>query len=176
MVTVQQCGAEEIVGQAKWTTNNHSKGRSSSKEGDVVYMVGLEGSPLLWAPSGKPNINSNKYCSQLDQLKAALNKKCPELVSRKHIIFHQDNARPQVSLMTKQKLLELGWEVLIQLPYSPDIAPSDFHYLGLYKILLMEKMSIPWKTVKGTWNSSLLKKIKSFRKMELWSCLKNGRR
>ena len=112
-------------------------------------------------------INSNKYCSQLDQLKAALDEKHPELINRKLIIFHQDNARPHVSLMTKQKLLELGWEVLIQLPYSPDIAPSDFHYLGLYKILLMEKMSIPWKTVKGTWNSSLLKKIKSFRKMEL---------
>ena len=33
-------------------------------------------------------------------------------------------------------------------------------YFGLYKILLMEKISIPWKTVEGTWNSSLLKKIK----------------
>ena len=29
--------------------------------------------------------------------------------------------------MTRQKLLELGWEVLIHLPYSPDIVPSDFH-------------------------------------------------
>ena len=72
-------------------------------------------------------INSNKYCSQLDQLKAALDKKCPELVNRKHIIFHQDNTRPHVSLMTRQKLLQLGWEVLIYLPYSPDIAPLDFH-------------------------------------------------
>ena len=26
----------------------------------------------------------------------------------------------------------------------------------------MEKVSIPWKTVKGTWSSSLLKKIKKF--------------
>ena len=26
----------------------------------------------------------------------------------------------------------------------------------------MEKISIPWKTVKDTWNSSLLKKIKKF--------------
>ena len=26
----------------------------------------------------------------------------------------------------------------------------------------MEKISIPWKTVKGTWNSSLLKKFKKF--------------
>ena len=29
--------------------------------------------------------------------------------------------------MTRQKLLQLCWEVLIQLPYSPDIAPLDFH-------------------------------------------------
>ena len=49
-------------------------------------------------------------------------------------------------------------------------------YFGLYKILLMEKISIPWKTVKGTWNSSLLRKIKSFGKTELWHCLKNSRK
>ena len=29
--------------------------------------------------------------------------------------------------MTRQKLLQLGWEVLIHPPYSPDIAPLDFH-------------------------------------------------
>ena len=72
-------------------------------------------------------INSNKYCSQLAQLKAALNKKHPELVNRKHIIFHLDNARWHVSLMTRQKQLQLGWEVLIYQPYSPGFAPSDFH-------------------------------------------------
>ena len=74
-------------------------------------------------------IDSNKYCSQLDQLKPALDTKCPELVNRKHIIFHQDNARPPVSLMTRQKLLERGWEVLIHLPYSQDIAPLNFHLI-----------------------------------------------
>ena len=72
-------------------------------------------------------INSNKYCSQLDQLKAALDEKRPESVNRKQIIFHQGNTRPHVSLMTRQKLLQLGWEVLIHVPYSPDIASSDFH-------------------------------------------------
>ena len=60
-------------------------------------------------------IDSNKYCSHLDQLKAALDKKCPELVNRRCIIFHQDNARLHVSLRTRQKLLQLGWEVLIHL-------------------------------------------------------------
>ena len=29
-------GMEEIVEQVKWTTTNHTKGWSSSKEGDVV--------------------------------------------------------------------------------------------------------------------------------------------
>ena len=72
-------------------------------------------------------INSNKYCSQLDQLKAALDEKRLELINRKCIIFHQNTARLHVSLMTRQKLLQLGWEVLIHLPYLPGIAPSDFH-------------------------------------------------
>ena len=72
-------------------------------------------------------INSNKYCSQVDQLKAALDEKCPELVTRQRILFHQDNARLHVSLMTRQKLLQLGWKVIIHLPHSPDIATSDFH-------------------------------------------------
>ena len=112
-------------------------------------------------------INCNKYCSQLDQLKAALDEKHPEVVNRKCVIFHQDNARPHVSLMTRQKLLQLGWEVLIHLPYSPDIYLRISIYFGFYKILLKEKISIPWKTVKGIWNSSLLKKVKSFGKMEL---------
>ena len=67
------------------------------------------------------------YCSQFSQLNAALHEKHLELVNRKCVIFHQNNARPQASLMTRQKLLQLGWEVLIPPPYSPDIAPSDYH-------------------------------------------------
>ena len=30
-------------------------------------------------------------------------------------------------LMTRQKLLQLAWEVPIHPPYSPDTAPLDFH-------------------------------------------------
>ena len=91
-----------------------------------MYIVGLG---VLYYELHLENqtINSNKYCSQLDQLKAVLDEKHPELVNKKLIIFHQDNARPHVSLMTRQKLLQLGWEVLIHLPYSPDITLSDFH-------------------------------------------------
>ena len=90
-------------------------------------MVGWKGVLYYELLLENQKINSNKYCSQLDQLKAVLDEKHLELVNRKCIIFHYDNARPHVSLMTMQKLLQLGWEVLIHLPYSPDIATLDFH-------------------------------------------------
>ena len=45
-------------------------------------------------------INLGKHCSQLDKLKAALVEKNPELVYQKCRLFHQDNTRPYVSLMT----------------------------------------------------------------------------
>ena len=89
-------------------------------------------------------INSNKYCSQLDQLKAALDKKCPELVNRKCKIFHLDNSRLHVSLTIRKKLLELGWDILIHLPCSPDIAfPLISIYFSLYKIILTKKNQFP---------------------------------
>ncbi|XP_076380686.1 dynein axonemal heavy chain 1-like [Megalopta genalis] len=68
-------------------------------------------------------IDSAKYCSQLDKLKTSIEQKCPEIANRK------DNARPRVSLRTRQKMLEFGWVVLPHPPYSPDLAPSDFHLL-----------------------------------------------
>ena len=121
-------------------------------------------------------INFNKYWSQLDQVKAALDEKHPELVNRKRIIFHQDNARPRFfddQAKTVTAWLGSSW-FICRIHQTLHLRISI--YFGLYKILLMEKISIPWKTVKGTCNSSMLKKIKSFGKMELWSCLKDGRR
>ena len=53
-------------------------------------------------------INSNKTGSLLDQLKEALDEKSPELVNGQCIIFHQDNASPHVSLMTRQKCYSLA--------------------------------------------------------------------
>jgi histone-lysine N-methyltransferase SETMAR len=70
-------------------------------------------------------VNSDVYCSQLDRLKAAIDQKRPELVNRKGVVFHHDNARPHVSLATRQKLMQLGWDVLPHPPYSSDLAPSD---------------------------------------------------
>ena len=132
-----------MTGDEKWILYNHVEWkRSWGKQNELppaTPKAGLHPKKVMciwWDWKGvlyyellpeNQTINSNKYCSQLDQLKAALDKKRPELVNRKPINFHEDNARLHVSLMTRQKLLQLGWEVLINPPYSPDIAPSDFH-------------------------------------------------
>ena len=69
--------------QVKWITTNHTKVWSSSSEGDVVYMVGLEGVLYYELLLGNQMIDSNKYHSRPDQLKAALDDKRPVLVNRK---------------------------------------------------------------------------------------------
>ena len=111
--------------------------------------------------------NSNKYCFQLDQLKAAFDKKYLELVNRKHIIFHQDNRRPHVSLMTRQKLLQLGWEVLIHPPYSPDTAPSNFHLFRSLQNSFYEKIFNSLELHKKHVEHLFAEKDKNFGKMEL---------
>ena len=118
-------------------------------------------------------IHSNKYCFQLDQMKEALVEKHPELVNRKCIIFHQDNVRPHVFLYGKTTTAWMG----ISDSSTVFTRHCTFRFpFILFTKFLVKKISDPWKSVKGTWNSSLLKKIKSFRKTELWSCLKNSRR
>ncbi|GFS48091.1 histone-lysine N-methyltransferase SETMAR [Trichonephila clavipes] len=72
-------------------------------------------------------INSEVYCHQLDKLNDALQQKRSEVINRKGVVFHQDNARPHTSLVTRQKLLQLEWDTMPHPPYSPDLAPSDYY-------------------------------------------------
>ena len=40
---------------------------------------------------------------------------------------------PCTSLVTRKKLLEFVWEVMPHLPYSSDLAPSDYHLFRLLR-------------------------------------------
>ena len=113
-------------------------------------------------------MNSNKYCFQLNQLKAVLNEKCTQLVNRKYIIF----------LRVTQDLRFLWWpgkNIINSLAgkfWFIHCIHQALHlqisiYFGLYKILSMKKTSIHWRTVKGTWNNSLLKNTKKIWKDEV---------
>ncbi len=73
-----------------------------------------------------PTERSIVYIEQLTKLNNAVEEKRPEFIYRKGVAFHHDNAIPHTSLVTRQPLLELGWDVLPHPPYSPDLAPSDY--------------------------------------------------
>ena len=72
---------EVILGQPKWIITNHTKCQSSSKEGDVCIWWDLQGILYYELFLENQTIHSNKYCTQLDQLKAALKQKMHNLLS-----------------------------------------------------------------------------------------------
>ena len=129
---IDPCLKRMATGDEKWVTyDNVKRKRSWSKSGEAAQTVAkpeLTARKVLlcvwWDWQG---MNSDLYCQQLDRLNAALMQKRPSLINRGRIVFHQDNARPHTSLVTRQQLRELGWEVLLHPPYSPDLALSDYH-------------------------------------------------
>ena len=82
-------------------------------------------------------MTGERYRSQLIRLKRALKEKRSEWADRhdKVILLH-DNARPHVHYIVNKYLEGVNWEVLAHPPYSPDIAPSDFHLFRSMKVAL----------------------------------------
>jgi histone-lysine N-methyltransferase SETMAR len=116
---------------AEWTEPGCSapkqvKGSKSSKK--IMASVFWDAKGILmidYLQTGK-TITGEYYCSLLDQLDVKIREKRPGL-KKKKIIFHQDNAPAHKSALTISKLTELKYELLEHPPYSPDLAPSDFH-------------------------------------------------
>ncbi|KAF2352919.1 hypothetical protein FHG87_016325 [Trinorchestia longiramus] len=96
-----------------------------------------------------------------------LHQKRPELVNRKGVVFHHDNARPHTALATREKLLQLGWEVLPHPPYSPDLAPSDFHLFCSLQNSLKGKEFDSDEDVKSFLDIFFTKKEPTFFKQEI---------
>jgi len=89
-------------------------------------------------------------CQQLDRLRASLLQ-----INRGRIVFHQDNARSHTSLVTRQKLRELGWEFLLHPLYSPDLAPSDYH-LFLFMANALGSLKLATRESCENWLSEFL--------------------
>lgn len=97
--------------------------------------------PLHWELL-KPgtSINAKKYCEQLSCVDTALKAWNALGLHERKMVFHHDNAPPHRSETTRRHILEtLGWELLEQPPYSPDIAPSDYHLFRSLKNFLRGK-------------------------------------
>ena len=81
-------------------------------------------------------VTADIYKDQLNRVDQALRRQDVETTSTK---FLHDNARPHVAKITLEKIEELGWEVLPHPPYSPDLAPSDYHLFRSMQHSLAER-------------------------------------
>ncbi|GFS73022.1 histone-lysine N-methyltransferase SETMAR [Trichonephila clavipes] len=71
-------------------------------------------------------INADRYCETLNKLRRAIQNKRRGMLT-KGVRFHHDNARPHTANRTTALVERFGWEMVSHPPYSPDLAPSDFH-------------------------------------------------
>lgn len=85
---------------------------------DVRGVVHME-----FMPKGT-TINSARYSETLRKLKARIRRTRPHM---EHPLLQHDNARPHTSAATSATIRRLGFTVIDHPPYSPDLAPSDFH-------------------------------------------------
>ncbi|KAF7493633.1 Histone-lysine N-methyltransferase SETMAR [Sarcoptes scabiei] len=109
---------------------NQSLGNSSSSDDfqkvllcvwwDYMGIIHYE----LLPPDQK--LTADLFSEQLDRLKEAIDLKRPELAQYGVVLLY-DNARPHINLNTRLKIVDLGWEVLLHPPNSPDLSPCDYY-------------------------------------------------
>ncbi|EYC32508.1 hypothetical protein Y032_0003g1620 [Ancylostoma ceylanicum] len=92
---------------------------------------------LYWEllPPGH-TVTAEVYSYQLQKLADAIRSKRRKI---DHVVLLHDNARPHVAKLTRQKIAELGWEVLPHAAYFPDLAPSAYHLFRALKLHLRGK-------------------------------------
>jgi hypothetical protein len=85
--------------QTRRGTKTYSKEKSALQKINDLCLVGY-GRDYYEPLRSNKTINTEVYCQQLDRVNECLKEKCPHLINRKGVVFHQDNARPHVSEMT----------------------------------------------------------------------------
>uniref|UniRef100_A0A8R1EI36 Histone-lysine N-methyltransferase SETMAR n=1 Tax=Caenorhabditis japonica TaxID=281687 RepID=A0A8R1EI36_CAEJA len=95
---------------------------------------------------GRPTtLNNDLLRHQLASLALALREKRPR---RSAVHLLHDSARRHVTKATQAKLQELHWDTVSHPPYSPDIAPSDYHLFRPLKLFLKEKRFAKYEDLK----------------------------
>jgi len=122
---------------APYTFPQNQKIQNFSFSKKIVASVFWDRKGILLVDFMPPGatINAAAYCDTLTRLRRAIQNKRRGMLSR-GVCLLQDNARPHSAHVTNALLEKFKWDILNHPPYSPDLAPSDFHlFLHLKKHL-----------------------------------------
>lgn len=103
---------------------------ATTKKVMLTLFFDCKGPVLVnFTPHGS-TITAVSYCDVLRRLRRALRDKRP---GGGPVILLHDNARPHTANASVATVRQFGWELLPHPPYSPDLAPCDFHVFGPLK-------------------------------------------
>jgi len=115
---------------------------------------------LDYRPNGQ-TINAQVYRDTLQCLRRAIQNKRRGLLSSGVVLLH-DNARPHMARQTTALLQKFRWDIMDHPPYSPDLAPSDYHLFLHMKHFLAGKQFHSDAEVKTTVNNWLQQQAVDF--------------
>ena len=160
--------------QATWTSSN-IKSWYSSKEGFVISLVGLQRNCLFWTLTTQPN---DQFCClhwTTNEIKQCSWRKAARIDKSKRCCM-----TPSWQCNTYLLLGKNYWSLVGIFCHIHHIVLTLHHLIAfcfdLYKTPWMIKISIMMIISNRTWFSFLLIKIRSFMNVELWCCLKDGKR
>jgi len=113
----------------------NKKFKTQASPGKVMLTIiwDVNGPILVHFQEKSQTVTSAQYSDMLvNELKPAIRSKRRGLLSKRVLLLH-DNARPHTAKHTVDTLRAMKFEVLKHPPYSPDLAPSDFHLFGPMK-------------------------------------------
>ena len=104
------------------------------KKAKMVSFAGKVMASVFWDAKGivfidylqkGKTINGEYYAKLLRELRQAIKSKRPGKLT-KGVLLHQDNAPAHKSLVAMSPVHDCGFELIDHIPYSPDLAPSDY--------------------------------------------------
>jgi histone-lysine N-methyltransferase SETMAR len=99
----------------------------------LIFFLDMRGPILMKFQAHGETVNSAKYSALLQgQLKPAILHKRRVLPSKGVLLLH-DNEWLHMATATVHTVQRFGFELLSHPPYSPDLAPSDYHIFGPLK-------------------------------------------
>jgi len=136
-MTTDKTWVHYFMPKSKRSMQWHHPGSPKPKKAKTRFSAGKVMVTILWDSKGvlyvdfltdHRTINAEYYAELLEgPVKTAIRNKRNR--SQTSVSFLQDNACTHVAARTMDTIQNLKWNILPYPPYSPDLAPSDYHHL-----------------------------------------------